>query len=160
MTAVHVAPAVPAEPTAPAVQNERAVMVHDQIEERGVTDPRVLEAMRAVPRYRFVPETLRDVAYGDHPLPIGHGQTISQPYIVALMTELLEPDADDKVLEIGTGSGYQAAVLSHLVRHVYTIEIVAPLAEEAKELLRELGYDDARIAALRESGALEVKRKS
>lgn len=124
---------------------ERVVMVRDQIEERGVTEERVLEAMSAVPRHMFVPESLRDVAYGDHPLPIGHRQTISQPYIVALMTELLEPQPDDKVLEIGTGSGYQAAVLSKLVRQVFTIEIIAPLAEEARMLLPKLGYRNVTV---------------
>jgi protein-L-isoaspartate(D-aspartate) O-methyltransferase len=121
------------------------MMIRDPIEERGVTDPRVLEAMQAVPRHLFVPEALRDVAYGDHPLPIGHGQTISQPYIVAVMTELLDPRPEDTVLEIGTGSGYQAAVLATLVRHVYTIEIVEPLAESARKRLAELGYDNVTV---------------
>lgn len=116
-----------------------------QIEERGITNKRVLEAMRAVPRHLFVPEPLRDEAYGDYPLPIGHGQTISQPYVVAVMTELLEPSPDDKVLEIGTGSGYQAAVLSELVHHVYTIEIVPALAEEARKTLGLLGYDNVTV---------------
>ena len=115
------------------------------IESRGVADPRVLEVMRNVPRHQFVPETMRERAYGDHPLPIGNGQTISQPYIVAAMTELLEPAIGDTVLEIGTGSGYQAAVLSELVHKVYSIEIVAELAEDARKKLAELGYDNVVV---------------
>jgi protein-L-isoaspartate(D-aspartate) O-methyltransferase len=107
-----------------------------------VRDERVCAAMRAVPRHEFVPDHLRGRAYVDSPLPIGHEQTISQPYIVALMTELLEITADSKVLEIGTGSGYQAAVLAHLTPHVYTIEIVEPLAERAAKTLRAQGYDE------------------
>jgi protein-L-isoaspartate(D-aspartate) O-methyltransferase len=118
--------------------------VYEEIESRGIS-ARVLEAMRAVPRHRFVPEELEDAAYGDFPLPIGYGQTISQPYIVAVMTELLEPLPGHKVLEIGTGSGYQAAVLSRLVHHVYTIEIIAPLAERARQVLRALGYDNVTV---------------
>jgi len=117
-------------------------MVEAQIEARGVADPRVLEAMRRVPRHRFVPLELREQAYHDSPLPIGHRQTISQPYIVALMTELIEPDAGMKVLEIGTGSGYQAAVLAECVERVYTIEILPELGREAAELLEELGFDN------------------
>ncbi len=126
---------------------QRIAMVRDQIEARGVSDPRVLDAMRTVPRHLFVPEALRDVAYSDYPLPIGYAQTISQPFIVAIMTELLEPQPEHKVLEIGTGSGYQAAVLSRLVEHVYTIEIVAPLAERAKEALQQGGYDNVTVIA-------------
>ncbi|MGK9169200.1 protein-L-isoaspartate(D-aspartate) O-methyltransferase [Inquilinus limosus] len=103
-------------------------------------DPPVLSVMRQVPRHEFVPDESRDEAYENRPLPIGYGQTISQPYVVALMTDLLEPGKDDVVLEIGTGSGYQAAVLSPLVRHVYTIEIVEPLAKQAAERLKALGY--------------------
>jgi protein-L-isoaspartate(D-aspartate) O-methyltransferase len=98
--------------------------------------------MRAVPRHAFVPKQQRGRAYRDSPLPIGHGQTISQPYIVALMTELLELTGESRVLEIGTGSGYQAAVLAHLTPHVYTVEIVAPLAERADAAFSEQGYDD------------------
>ena len=116
-------------------------MVRTQVEARGVTNPEVLEAMRAVPRHRFVPPQFADYAYFDSPLPIDAGQTISQPYIVALMTALLEPDTTDKILEIGTGSGYQAAVLAELVDSVYTIEIVDTLANTAARLLSELGYD-------------------
>jgi len=107
-----------------------------------VTDPGVLEALRTVPRHAFVPAELRERTYADTPLPIGHGQTISQPYIVGIMTELLKLAPESKVLEIGTGSGYQAAVLAHLTPHVYTIEIVAPLADRAAKTLREQGYQE------------------
>lgn len=112
-----------------------------------VTHPRVIEVMRSVPRHRFVDKRNRGSAYADHPLPIGHGQTISQPYIVAYMTELLAPQADHVVLEIGTGSGYQAAVLAEIVDHVYTIEILEPLAAQAEETLTELGYDNVSVKA-------------
>lgn len=115
-------------------------MVAEQIERRGVKDPRVLEAMRKVPRHEFVPEDERHEAYDDRPLPIGHGQTISQPYIVALMTEALGLKGTEKVLEVGTGSGYQAAVLSGLAKEVFTIEIVEPLGKQAAEVLKRLGY--------------------
>jgi protein-L-isoaspartate(D-aspartate) O-methyltransferase len=108
-------------------------------------DPAVLEAMSKVQRHLFVPEEQQSSAYENRPLPIGHGQTISQPYVVALMTHLLRPAQDDVVLEVGTGSGYQAAVLSNLVRRVYTIEIVAPLAREAEERLRALGYRNVEV---------------
>ena len=118
----------------------RDLMVAGQIEARGVRDPRVLAALREVPRHRFVPESLLEQAYEDRPLPIGEGQTISQPYIVALMTELARPAPEDRALEVGTGSGYQAAVLSRLVREVYTVEILEPLGREAAERLRSLGY--------------------
>jgi protein-L-isoaspartate(D-aspartate) O-methyltransferase len=121
----------------------RERMVIETIERRGVTDEDVLSAMRAVPRHLFVPEDEQDYAYGDHPLPIGYGQTISQPYIVALMTELLELRQGDKVLEVGTGSGYQAAILAEIPGvEVYTLEIVPELAESARERLEELGYTD------------------
>lgn len=123
----------------------RERMVREQIEERGVRNPDVLRVMRRTPRHLFIPERLRPQAYGDHPLPIGYGQTISQPYIVALMTELLEPHKEARVLEIGTGSGYQAAVLAPLVRHVYTIEIVRELAESAADLLKRLGYENVTV---------------
>ena len=115
-------------------------MVDDQLRARDIASPRVLEAMRKVPRHLFVPEPSRDRAYGDHPLPIGYEQTISQPYIVAFMTQALDVEPGHRVLEIGTGSGYQAAVLGELAREVYTIEIVAPLAERARETLTALGY--------------------
>ncbi|HEX5132038.1 MAG TPA: protein-L-isoaspartate(D-aspartate) O-methyltransferase [Candidatus Krumholzibacteria bacterium] len=120
-------------------------MLAEQIERRGVRDPRVIEALRRVDRGRFVaPPDLAD-AYEDHPLPIGHGQTISQPYIVALMTESIGPRPNDRVLEIGTGSGYQTAVLSLLVREVYSIEAVEALADAARERLARLGYANAHV---------------
>lgn len=121
-----------------AAQRER--MVERDIAGRGIGDPRVLAAMREVPRHRFVDPRHAYEAYGDHPLPIAGGQTISQPYIVAHMTELVRPGPDDRALEVGTGSGYQAAVLSPLVEHVYTIEIVPELARGARSVLAELGY--------------------
>ncbi len=124
---------------------ERLSMVETQIERRGVKDPRVLEAMRKVPRHLFVPIDRRDAAYGDFPLPIGYGQTISQPYIVALMTELLRLKPDSRVLEIGTGSGYQGAVLAELAAEVYSIEIVEPLTEKARKLLEKLGYSNIQL---------------
>jgi len=120
-------------------------MVAEQIEKRGVKDKRVLQAMRTVPRHKFVPDELKAYAYEDRPLPIGCGQTISQPYIVALMTELLKVDKEDKVLEVGTGSGYQAAILSQIVREVYTIEIFEELGISAKRRLRELGYSNVKV---------------
>ena len=120
----------------------RREMVATQIEARGIDDPRVLKAMRSVPRHLFVPPNLRNEAHRDGPLPIGHEQTISQPYIVALMTELIRPRASMKVLEVGTGSGYQAAVLAECVGDVYTIEIVPKLGRQAAELLDSLGYDN------------------
>ncbi len=126
-------------------QKAREHMVARQIAARGVSNPRVLEAMRSVERHRFVPPDAVDLAYTDQPLPIGHGQTISQPYIVALMTELLDPQPSDTVLEIGTGSGYQAAVLATLVSHVYTIEIIPALADEAARRLEELGYHNVTV---------------
>jgi protein-L-isoaspartate(D-aspartate) O-methyltransferase len=119
---------------------QREVMVRDQIEARGVKDRRVLEAIRRVPRERFVAAGSEGLAYRDSPLAIGHGQTISQPYIVAVMSEAAAIEADDVVLEIGTGSAYQAAVLGELARDVYTIEIVPELASRAEALLRDLGY--------------------
>ncbi len=120
-------------------------MVREQLEARGIRDPRVLEAMRAVPRHAFVPARVRVAAYADHPLPIGHDVTISQPYIVALMTELAGVKAGDRVLEIGTGSGYQTAVLAELGARVYSIEIIAPLAARARATLTELGYRDTKV---------------
>jgi protein-L-isoaspartate(D-aspartate) O-methyltransferase len=121
-------------------------MVEMQIARRGLRDERVLAALRAVPRHRFVPEDLRDDAYRDCPLPIGYGQTISQPYIVALMSSLAAPRADDQVLDVGTGSGYQAAVLAEMGAEVWSIERLAPLAEEARTRLRELRYDHVHLA--------------
>ena len=118
----------------------RQEMVRTQIAARGITNKRVLAAMEKVERHRFVPSALRSVAYNDYPLPIGQGQTISQPYIVALMTDLLQLDGTEKVLEIGTGSGYQAAILGELAREVYTIEIIDTLAKSAEKRLKSLGY--------------------
>ncbi len=120
-------------------------MVDEQIAARDIKNPVVLEAMRRVPRHEFVPEPLRGNAYADSPLPIGHDQTISQPYIVAYMTEALELDRSHRVLEIGTGSGYQAAVLGEIAKEVYTIEIVAPLAEGARAILKQLGYANVQV---------------
>lgn len=129
----------------PDYQDLRESMVRRQIIARGVDDRAVLAAMRKVPRHQFVPESLRPSAYDDRPLPIGEGQTISQPYIVALMTEVLDLSPDDKVLEIGTGSGYQAAVLAELVDQVYTIEILEGLGRRAQETLRRLGYNRVAV---------------
>lgn len=126
-------------------QEQRHSMVETQIKARGVKDPRVLQAMRTVPRHLFVRPEDQNEAYRDYPLPIGHNQTISQPYIVALMTELLEPKKEHVVLEIGTGSGYQAAALSELVKQVYTIEIVEPLGNKARERLEELEYKNVQV---------------
>jgi protein-L-isoaspartate(D-aspartate) O-methyltransferase len=126
---------------------ERAKMVATQIKARDVNDPNVLKAMRIVPRHAFVRADGQRAAYGDFPLLIGYGQTISQPYIVAFMTEALKLDPNDKVLEIGTGSGYQAAVCAELAKEVYTIEIVEPLAKSAAEKLKELGYHNVFVRA-------------
>jgi len=129
----------------PNYVKERELMVKTQLIPRGIKSERVLQAMMEVPRHLFVPEELREVAYQDCPLPIGCGQTISQPYIVALMTEALELGGDEKVLEIGTGSGYQAAILSLLAKDVYTIERIAALAEGAERVLKELGYTNVMV---------------
>jgi len=123
----------------------RAKMVETQIKARGVKDTRVLNAMLKVERHLFVPKEYQNLAYSDQPLPIGEGQTISQPYIVALMTELLELKGDEKVLEIGTGSGYQAAILAELAKEVYTIEIIETLALSAQKRLLELGYKNIHV---------------
>ncbi len=127
----------------PAAARER--MVHDQIAARGVTDKAVLAAMRKVPRHEFVPDRLRDEAYNDNPLSIGYGQTISQPYIVALMTELCRLTPGANTLEIGTGSGYQAAILAEITTNVCTIEIIQPLAESAEARLNRLGYTAVKV---------------
>jgi protein-L-isoaspartate(D-aspartate) O-methyltransferase len=121
---------------------ERENMVKYSIETRGISDPDVLAAMRAVPRHQFVPDTYQGLAYADQPLPIGYGQTISQPYIVALMTEALELSENQKVLEIGTGSGYQAAILAEMGMDVYSIEIIPELEASSKALIRSLDYDN------------------
>jgi protein-L-isoaspartate(D-aspartate) O-methyltransferase len=123
----------------------RQVMVETQIERRGVLDPRVLAAMAKVPRHRFIPRPLREQAYSDYPLPIGEEQTISQPYIVALMTEALELAGPEKVLELGTGSGYQAAVLGELAAEVFTIERIPALAQAAEQVLASLGYTNVHV---------------
>jgi protein-L-isoaspartate(D-aspartate) O-methyltransferase len=125
----------------------REEMVTEQIAARDVTDARTLAAIRKVPRHLFVPPELVGQAYEDHPLPIGHGQTISQPYIVAFMTEALRLKGGETVLEVGTGSGYQAAVLAEIAARVYTIEIVAPLADEARKRLKTLGYANVEVRA-------------
>lgn len=125
-------------------QLEREKMVTEQIEKRGITDQKVLEAMRKTPRHLFVSRALRGRAYGDYPLAIGEGQTISQPYIVALMTESLRLSENDRVLEIGTGSGYQAAVLAEIVDEVYSIEIKEKLYEKSLEVLQEAGYGEVK----------------
>jgi len=122
-------------------------MVRWQIEARDVRDPNVLKAMRSVPRHAFVPMGLRSEAYADQPLPIGHAQTISQPYVVAFMTEALRLNGDSVVLEIGTGSGYQAAVAAEIAKEVCTIEIVEPLARSAAQLLDDLGYTNVHVKA-------------
>ena len=125
----------------------RAKMVETQIAARGVRDPRVLAAMRKVPRHQFVDPGARGEAYEDHPVPIGNNQTISQPYIVALMTELLELPPHARVLEIGTGSGYQSAVLGEIAAEVYSIEILPDLAQAAADKLKELGYANVEVRA-------------
>ena len=124
---------------------EREKMVFEQIEARGVEDSAVLNALLKVPRHMFVPEDVQSYAYHDEPLPIGEGQTISQPYIVAYMTEVLQLGGQDRVLEIGTGSGYQAAVLAEIVQEVYTVEIIEPLGVSARKRLKRLGYDNIEV---------------
>ena len=126
-------------------EEKRQTMVEKNLKGRGIKDSRVLEAMGKIPRHLFVDESFREQAYVDYPLPIGEGQTISQPYVVALMTEAVTLKPTDRVLEIGTGSGYQAAVLAEIVKEVYTIEIRKPLAEKASRLLAELGYKHVRV---------------
>jgi protein-L-isoaspartate(D-aspartate) O-methyltransferase len=126
-------------------RQERDAMVRQQIAGRGIHHPAVLDALRAVPREAFVPDEQRDAAYLDSPLPLGHGQTISQPYVVALMIELLDPQPGDRVLEVGGGSGYAAAVLSRVVGQVYTIERLDPLCERARSTLQALGYHNVEV---------------
>ena len=133
------------ERTRDAYETARARMVEEQLVHRGITDERVLAAMRRVPRHLFVEEPLRDRAHGDHPLPIGEEQTISQPYIVGLMSQLLELRGQEKVLEVGTGSGYQTAVLAELARRVCSIERLPRLAERARALLEQLGHDNVWV---------------
>ena len=124
---------------------KRRTMVEQDIKGRGVNDRKVLDVMLKIPRHLFVDDSMRNMAYEDHPLPIGEGQTISQPYVVALMTEALRLKPADRVLEIGTGSGYQAAVLAEIVKEVYTIEIRKSLAEKASDRLRSLGYKNVKV---------------
>lgn len=131
----------------PLMPARRETMVREQLVARDITDADVLRAMRTVPREEFVPAAIRDQAYADTPLPIGHGQTISQPYIVAFMTQALAPKSGDRVLEVGTGSGYQAAILSGLVREVYSIEIVEPLAKRAEQALGRLEMKNVHVRA-------------
>jgi protein-L-isoaspartate(D-aspartate) O-methyltransferase len=126
-------------------RKEAKEMVDHQIRSRNVSNKSVLKVMEETPRHNFVPDSYRRYAYTDQPLPIGEGQTISQPYIVALMTELLELQGDEKVLEIGTGSGYQAAILSQLTREVYTIEIVEPLYDLSTAILAQMGFDNVKV---------------
>lgn len=144
-TALSCAPGPTAPDTAMARTRER--MVTDQIEARGVRDPLTLRALKEVPRHLFVPPDQAAEAYQDHPLPIGRGQTISQPYIVAFMTEALGLRGGETVLEVGTGSGYQAAVLARIAARVKSVEIVEPLAVEAKQRLASLGYDNVEVRA-------------
>jgi len=123
-------------------ESERLAMVEEQLRRRGISDPRVLEAMAKVPRHLFVPQDYQSSAYEDRPLPIGEGQTISQPYMVAIMTQSLELNGREKVLEIGTGSGYQAAILAELARTVYTVERISSLTQNAQRVLGDLGYEN------------------
>ena len=134
-----------ADEVADAFARQRELMVKNTIEMRDITDPLTLQAMRSVERHKFVETNMERMAYADRPLPIGYGQTISQPYIVAAMTEMLQVKEGDVVLELGAGSGYQAAVLAEFVGHVYTIEIVPELAKIAGERLAELGYDNVTV---------------
>ncbi len=129
----------------PAWKQKAQKMVKEQIEERGIDNEKLLKVMRNTPRHQFVPEKYKKWAYDDRPLPIGHDQTISQPYIVALMTDLLQIKKDDKILEIGTGSGYQAAILAGLADQVYTIEIVEALANQAKKRLKQMGFSNIQV---------------
>lgn len=136
-----------APPTADPFVSQRQYMVERQIRARGIREPAVLAAMSAVPRHRFVESSLAQLAYEDYPLPIGHDQTISQPYIVAYMSEAAAISPEEKVLEIGTGSGYQAAVLGKLAKEVYTVEIIPQLAERARRTLQALGYTNVYVKA-------------
>lgn len=126
-------------------ENRRKLMVAEQIKPRGVQHDATLRAMETVPRHLFVPVSGRSFAYHDNPVPIGHGQTISQPYIVAYMTQIVDPKPEHKVLEIGAGSGYQAAILSRIVKEVYTVEIIPELAEGSRSVMKALNYDNVHI---------------
>ena len=123
-------------------ETQRENMVETQIKRRGIKNPRVLSAMLKIPRHLFVPSNFQKLAYSDQPLPIGEGQTISQPYMVALMTEALDPQPEDKILEIGTGSGYQSAILAELCRELYTVERIPQLTIRAQNILHDLGYEN------------------
>lgn len=138
-------------------RRKRERMVRTQLEGRGIVDERVLSAMLEVPRHRFVPPSYLNMAYADAPLPIGHRQTISQPYIVALMTQLLKLEGDERVLEIGTGSGYQAAILSRIVKEVVSLERIPDLAAAAQELLADLDYTNIQIVVADGSAAAGVE---
>jgi protein-L-isoaspartate(D-aspartate) O-methyltransferase len=124
---------------------QRKSMVEHQLKGRGIRNKKVLKAMMKIPRQEFVPEKYKHFSYSDSPVPIDYNQTISQPYIVAYMTEKLDPQSDEKILEIGTGSGYQAAILSLLYKEVYTIEIIKPLGEKAEKIFKEEGYDNIKV---------------
>jgi protein-L-isoaspartate(D-aspartate) O-methyltransferase len=130
-----------------AFEAARARMVEEQLKARGITAPRVLQACATVPRHLFVPRQMEGPAYGDHPIPIGHGQTVSQPYIVALMTQLLRLQGHERVLEIGTGSGYQSAILAEVALEVYSVERHPELAEAARQRLERLGYRNVQVTA-------------
>jgi protein-L-isoaspartate(D-aspartate) O-methyltransferase len=145
VVAAACSPGVAQQPATRGWDGERSRMVSDQLRARDITDARVLDAMLKVPRHLFVPEPERARSYGDHPLPIGHGQTISQPYIVAFMSQGLKLDASHRVLEIGTGSGYQAAILGLLAKEVYTIEIIEPLAMRATVTLARQGHTNVHV---------------
>lgn len=127
------------------LDRDRSIMIENHLKARGVRDPAVLRAMDEVPREAFLPEPMAEFAYEDSPLPIGEGQTISQPYIVAVMTEMLELDEDDRALDVGTGSGYAAAIISRIVREVHTVERHAALADRAEQTFRRLGYDNIHV---------------
>jgi protein-L-isoaspartate(D-aspartate) O-methyltransferase len=147
------ATATPGDENAAAAREEMVHILQLEVQflspETGIAeiDPRILEVMREVPRHLYVPEALREFAYGNHPLPVGHEQNIAAPLLVALMTHLIEPQADDVVFETGTGAGYHAAVLARLVAEVYSVEVIEPLAEQAAELLAEQGYDNVHVRA-------------
>ncbi len=132
-------------PATEDLMKSKTHMIEHDLRGRGITNEAVLRAINDTPRERFVPEAIHDLAYADHPLPIGHGQTISQPYIVAAMTELIHPEPHHVVFEVGTGSGYQAAVLSRLVRDVYTVEIVPALGAQSAKLLADAGYSNVQV---------------
>lgn len=142
---IQITPSTKIEPTPDPYIEQRLRMVKDNIESKGINDPAVLDAMRNVPRDAFVPSEYLTQAYDDHPLPIGYGQTISQPYIVALMTQALQVHTGNRVLEIGTGSGYQAAILAQMGVDVYSVEIIPKLAERSMKVLSELGYSNIHI---------------